>query len=303
MSDEIQKDKKRVSFSQYSMWLKCPYSWKLNYLEGKRIYEASLNMCFGTAIHHVVQEYIKTLYTISQVQSDSLDLYKMFRDKFKEEVDKASTKEKGNLKYTDDEYKEFEYDGDDILNTFLSTSNRIKYFPSKKYEFIGIELPLEVDIKNNIEFIAFVDLVLKDKETGKIKIFDFKTSSNGWNKYQKEDTSKTDQVLLYKAFYSKKFDVPLNDVDVEFFILKRKLYEGVDFPQSRIQVFAPLDNKAAVASTLNEFASFVGDCFTSEGEYNVNGKFPKIPGKAKKNCKYCSHKGVNCDAKADILED
>jgi len=303
MSDEIQKDKKRVSFSQYSMWLKCPYSWKLNYLEGKRIYEASLNMCFGTAIHHVVQEYIKTLYTISQVQADSLDLYKMFRDKFKEEVDKASTKEKGNLKYTDDEYKEFEYDGDDILNTFLSTSNRIKYFPSKKYEFIGIELPLEVDIKNNVEFIAFVDLVLKDKETGKIKIFDFKTSSNGWNKYQKEDTSKTDQVLLYKAFYSKKFDVPLNDVDVEFFILKRKLYEGVDFPQSRIQVFAPLDNKAAVASTLNEFASFVGDCFTSEGEYNVNGKFPKITGKAKKNCKYCSHKGVNCDAKADILED
>jgi len=32
--------KKKVSFSQYSMWMKCPYSWKLNYLEGKRIYDA-----------------------------------------------------------------------------------------------------------------------------------------------------------------------------------------------------------------------------------------------------------------------
>lgn len=292
MEEKQETKKKKVSYSQYSMYSKCPYSWKLNYLEGKRIYEASLNMCFGTAIHHALQEYIKILYTVGQVQADSLDVHQMFKDKFKEETDKAVTKD--NLKYTEDDYTGFVYDSDDILNAFLSTSNRIKHFPSNKYEFIGVELPLELDIKNNVGFVAYVDLVLKEKETGKIKIFDFKTSTLGWNKWQQQDSSKVDQVLLYKAFYSKKFNVPLSNIDVEFYILKRKLYENVSFPQSRIQIFNPTATQPAVISTLNEFSAFVGSCFTTEGEYNVNGKFPKIAGKNYKNCKYCAHKNVNC---------
>jgi len=301
MSEEQIKEKKKVSYSQYSMWSKCPYSWKLNYLEGKRIYEASLNTCFGTAIHHALQEYIKTLYTIGQVDADSINVYTLFKDKFNEETAKA--KEKDSLKYTDDEYTDFMFDGEDILNTFMSTANRIKYFPSKKYEFIGVELPLELDIKNNVGFIAFVDLVLKDRESGKVKIFDFKTSTLGWNKWQQADSSKTDQVLLYKAFYCKKFNVPLSSIEVEFFILKRKLMENVSFPQSRIQIFSPTATQSAVSNTLQEFATFVETCFTPEGTYNVNGKYPKIPGKNKKNCKYCVHKKVNCDTKPDILED
>ena len=38
------KNKKTVSFSQYSGWFKCPHSWYLNYLKGLRKYEAALNM-------------------------------------------------------------------------------------------------------------------------------------------------------------------------------------------------------------------------------------------------------------------
>ena len=303
MPDEIKTNRKRVSYSQYSMYSKCPQQYYLNYIAGKRIYEASLNMCFGTAIHHAIQEFITALYTKGQVEADSMDVYKLFKDKFKEETEKAKTKD--GLTFTEDEYKEFEYDGDDILNTFLATSNRIKHFPSNRYEFIGVELPLEMDIKYNVQFVAFVDLILKDKRSGKIKIFDFKTSSNGWNKWQLADTAKTDQVLLYKAFYSKKFNVPLSDITVEFFILKRKLYEDVKYPQSRIQVFSPSHTKDSIISTLNEFTSFVESCFTEDGNFNVNGKFPKIAGKNYKNCKYCSHKNVNCfpTKKDQIIEE
>ena len=293
--------KKRVSFSQYSMWMKCPYSWKLNYLEGKRIYDASLNIFFGTAIHHSVQTFLQSLYTESVEKADSLNLFELFKVKFEEEIQKEKTKPGSKFTYTDDEYTEFVFDGEDILKTFLSSKNRIKYFPSQKYEFIGIEVPLDMSIKNNVDFIAYLDLVLKDKETGKYKIYDFKTSSNGWNKYQKEDPAKFSQILLYKAFYAKKFAVDLNMIEVEFFILKRKLYENVDFPQSRIQIFEPMHNKQAVISTINDFGTFVTECFTTEGTYNVNGSYPKIPGKAKKNCKYCSHHKVNCNGKEDKL--
>lgn len=295
--------KKRVSFSQYSMWMKCPYSWKLNYLEGKRIYDASLNIFFGTAIHHSVQTFLQSLYTESVEKADSINVFELFKTKFEEEIQKEKTKPDSKFTYTDDEYTEFVFDGEDILKTFLSTKNRLKYFPSQKYEFIGVEIPLDLPIKNNVEFIAYVDLVLKDKETGKYKIYDFKTSSNGWNKYQKEDPAKYSQILLYKAFYAKKFNVDLNHIEVEFFILKRKLYEAVDFPQSRIQIYEPMHNKQAIASTLGDFATFVTECFTVEGDYNVSGSYPKIPGKGKKNCKYCQHHKVNCNGKADKLLD
>lgn len=294
--------KKKVSFSQYSMWMKCPFAWKLNYLEGKKIFDASLNTCFGTAIHYALQTYIERLYTDSPSAADSLDLKKLFLDKFNEELNTLKTKNP-KFKCTDDEVTEFLFNGEDILKAFLNTATRIKHFPNNKYEFIGTELPLDANLKHNVEFIAFVDLILREKETGKIKIYDFKTSSMGWNKYQQADPAKYEQILLYKAFYSKKFNIPLTMIDVEFFILKRKLYENVDFPQSHIQLFSPLDNNPAVATSLTGFTQFVTECFTPEGEYNVNGNYPKIPGKSKKNCKYCVHYKVNCDAKADKLND
>ena len=53
------------------------------------------------------------------------------------------------------------------------------------------------------------------------------------------DKSKTDQLLLYKNFFSLEKDIPLDKIDVEYFIVKRKLYEKVDFPQKRVQTFTP----------------------------------------------------------------
>jgi len=290
-----EKNKKTVSFSQYSGWFKCPYSWYLNYLKGMRVYEASLNTCFGTAIHNTIQNYIKLLYTDGVEVADQIDLVKNFREDF----NKILLEEKNTFKepYTDDDVIEFLFDGEDILKTFSSSANRIKYFPSRKYEFIGVEVPLDVPIKNNVRFIAYVDLILRDKSSGKYKIWDFKTSSMGWNKYQLADESKYAQLLLYKAFYSKQFNVPLDAIDVEFFILKRKLYENVAFPQSRIQIFQPSNAKNYVSKSLVTFTSFIDECFTSEGTYKEDGYYPKVPGKAKKNCKYCTHYKTNCDGK------
>lgn len=293
------KQKKRVSYSQYAKWFKCPHSWQLDYLMNLRTYEGSINTCFGTAIHEAFQLYIEKLYVVGHVEADSLNLYDIFKIAFEREL----KDEKNKVKYTNDEYTEFCFDGDDIIKTFVATSNRLKNFPSKKYEFIGSELPLEVDIRNNVQFVAFLDLVLKDKDTGKYKIIDFKTSSSGWNSYMKEDESKYSQLLLYKAFYSKKFNVSLEDIEVEFFILKRRLLENMGFPQSRIQKFAPTNTKSAVAQSLTGFTTFINECFTVDGTYKVDGKFPKVPGKGKKNCKYCVHKKVNCDAKEDKEEE
>ncbi len=298
ITENQEPKKKKVSFSQYSMWMKCPHSWYLNYAKGLRKTDLNLNIFFGTAMHVAIQTYLETLYSKGMVEADSLDMYNLFKTKFHEEVGK----EKDNFTYTNEEFAGFVKDGHDILDTFLSASARLKYFPNNKYEFIGVETPLNMEILNNVDFIAFVDLILKDKTTGKVKIYDFKTSSAGWNSYMKEDESKYSQILLYKAFYSKKFNVPLNMIDVEFFILKRKLYENANFPQSRIQTFEPTNNNKAIVEALKGFTDFVKECFTPQGEYNLEVKYLKIPGKNKKNCKYCAHHKKLCDGKADKIE-
>ncbi len=57
MSDVIVNEKKRVSFSQFSWWLKCPHKWYLDYVKGLKQFEDTINTCFGTAIHETIQTY------------------------------------------------------------------------------------------------------------------------------------------------------------------------------------------------------------------------------------------------------
>lgn len=288
-------DKKRVSYSQFSNWYNCRHRWYLDHVKGLREFEDSINTCFGTAMHEAVQLYIETLYKKSAKDADLHDLNEIFQKAFDREV--VNTK----IQVTPEQIKEFTEDGGKIIETFTNMTNRIKHFPSGKYEFISVEDEIIIPIKNEIEFVGYIDLVLKEKSTGRFKIIDIKTSTQGWNHYQKEDEAKICQILLYKAFYSRKYNVPIDMIDVEFFILRRKLWENYSFPQSRIQTFIPKNNQQSVARALNLFGEFVTECFTSEGKFvEESSVYLKNPGKAKKNCKFCPHKGKNCDAKSDI---
>jgi CRISPR/Cas system-associated exonuclease Cas4 (RecB family) len=294
MDDIKVNEKKHVSFSQFKTWLNCPHKFWLDQVKGLKEFEDSINTCFGTAIHETLQNYVKILYTESFEKADSINLKEYFKTAFESELKRT------NLKYTEDDYTEFYFDGEDILESFSATAMRIKHFPSDKYEFIDVELEIEMPVKNNVNFVAYIDLVLKEKSTGDIKIFDFKTSSVGWRS-EKDDYSKISQLLLYKAFYSKKFNVPLSKINIEFFILKRKLFEGVNFPQSRIQNFIPPNSGPIIAGTVQDFVSFLDGCFTPDGQYKDEiDLYPKNPGERKKHCKYCPHKKIRCDQKQEL---
>lgn len=292
--DDIEIKKNRVSYSQYSTYLKCAHKWELDYIKNLRIRDDSIHTTFGTSIHHAFQTYLTVLYTKSVGEADSIDVKKLFLDKFTEEAKKIKN-------YNDEEFTEFVFDGNDIIDEFCKSSNRLKYFPTKDYTLIGIEIPLEISIKNNVEFVGFIDLVLKETNTDYYKIIDFKTSTNGWNKYVKEDESKIAQLHLYKSMYSKKFNVPLNNIDVEFFIVKRRLYENSNFPQSRIQIFKPISGTAAIKESITNFIEFLNFGFNPDGSYNTSHEYIKTPGNAKKNCKYCLHHKNICDGKENKI--
>ena len=74
--------KKRVSFSQYSTFLKCPHKWYLDYVKNLRVKDDNINTTFGTAIHHAFQTYLTSLYNEGVNIADALDVKKLFLDKF-----------------------------------------------------------------------------------------------------------------------------------------------------------------------------------------------------------------------------
>ena len=100
-------------------------------------------------------------------------------------------------------------------------------------------------------------MVIKDTVRDVIKIYDIKTSTMGWNKYMKADKNKTDQLLLYKQFYSKQFNHPMDRIEVEYFIVKRKLYENLDFPQKRVQKFTPANGKPSINQVVKRLDEFI----------------------------------------------
>lgn len=312
------KKTKTVSFSQYAKWLKCPMDWKLSYIDKLSPYDANINTIFGTGVHEALQEFLRLLYSPGGAPlADSLDYMAVFNKTFDEEVKRdltIATPEQALLTeeeldvlgvITTEKVESFRNDAKVILEHVTSPSIRMKHFPSKKYDVVGIELPLEIPIRGGtILYKGFLDIVLRDKITNKILILDFKTSTMGWNKWQKQDRTKIDQLLLYKRFYNQLYKVPMSDIEVEFFIVKRKLYEDVEFPQQRIQRISPPDGKQSMKQVETTFLEFINECFDQSGEQNKSGKYLKNPGKGRKNCKYCLFKELKdkdgnlyCDGK------
>ena len=48
---------------------------------------------------------------------------------------------------------------------------------------------------------------------------------------------------MYKYFFSKQFDIPIENIDIQFFIVKRKIWEESEYPMKRVQEFAPPSGK------------------------------------------------------------
>ena len=167
------------------------------------------------------------------------------------------------------------------------------YFSKKGYELVGIEVPINYKMNDGVKFIGYIDVLIHDKVRDKYKIIDIKTSTMGWNKYQKADKNKTDQLLLYKNFWGLENNVSLDKIEVEYFIVKRKLYEKVDFPQRRVQTFTPANGKPSINKVVNNVNRFVEDCFLDD-KHNLQANFMKNP--SKKNCRFCEfNQTEHCD--------
>jgi len=253
----------KISYSQFSQWDKCPYTWKLNYVDKAETFKGNIYTLFGSAVHETIQAYLVCYYERTIKEADNLPLRDILQYRMEENYKISKEQHGDDFEVSLDEMKEFFNDGCNIIDEFLKRKS--SYFPKKNTELVGIEIGLNHRVSDSIKFRGYMDVVLHNKTTGRIKIIDIKTATMGWNKYMKADKNKTNQLLLYKYFFSKEKEISIDKIDVEYLILKRRLYENFDYPQKRIQTFSPASGKPSINKVMNRLQEFIDECFDEDG--------------------------------------
>jgi hypothetical protein len=286
----------KVSFSQYSMWSSCPHQYKLNYIDKLGESSSNIHTIFGTAMHETIQHYLSVMYGVSKKQADEINKDKLLLERMREAYKSEAEKMSEGTPCTQIQLEEFYGDGRRIL-AWLD-KHMHKFYSKSGFELVGIEIPLNATIKTGVHFIGFIDIVIRDLASNEIIIIDLKTSTMGWNQYQKADKMKNSQILLYKKYYSELFNIPLQKIRVEYQILRRKLPEDSAFPVPHVSKHVPAHGSPTVTKVYDEFMQFINTVFDDEGKFK-DIEFPKVPGAAKKNCKFCEfgNRGI-CDKKA-----
>jgi len=258
----------KISYSQFSKWDKCPYTWKLDYVDKEKTFKGNIYTLFGTAVHETIQAYLVCYYDRTIKEADALPLVDILKYRLEENFKINKAQFGDEFEVTKEEMVEFFDDGIKIIEEFKKRKS--SYFPKKDYELLGIELDLNFNLPKSMNFMGYMDVVIHDKKRGRIKIIDIKTASFGWNKYQKADKNKTNQLLLYKYFFSQERDISIDKIDIEYLILKRKLYENMMYPQKRIQVFSPASGKPSINKVMKRLQEFIDECYDENGNIIAN---------------------------------
>jgi hypothetical protein len=224
------------------------------------------------------------MYNESGAAADKMDLESLFQERFREIY--AKEYKAAGTHFTDaTQMSEFFDDGIAILRWLKTRRNKI--FTIRKMKLLGIELPLLLKLSNNIYYKAFIDFALYDEDLNKVYIYDIKTSTRGWSDNEKRDDQKTAQVLLYKEYFARQFGWDVDQIEVEFFIVKRKIYEQAEYPIPRLQSFRPASGKNKRKQAIDNFEAFIKDCFDEVGKPQIKSYLKNV---GESSCKWCPYK-------------
>jgi len=274
---------KSISYSQMSMFNECPKKWSLQYREGHKSFTSSIHTVFGTALHETLQHYITVMYEQSDAAADKINTSEMLEEKLREEYKKQYKANNNQHFVSPDELREFYEDGVEIIREISKDKKR--YFGKRGWHLIGCEVPIILTPHpkyQNVMFQGFLDLVLYHEPTNKIKMIDIKTSRQGWGKKEKSDENKLAQLVTYKKYFSEIYNVPIENIEIEFMIVKRKIFESENFVIKRVQIHKPAAGKVKLNKVTKSIEEFVEQAFDRNGFKQVEHQ-PKI----NDNCKYC----------------
>ena len=253
---------KNISYTQLSTWLECPHRWKEMYID-KIKNPPNIYLSFGTAMHETLQEYMELMYNKGQQHADEFDAQTDFQERFMK-LYKADVDKLGENFATKKELIEFVNDGLNIIDFFLRHIQ--EHFQKHGWKLLGIEMPILIaphENYPNVKLMGKLDLVMFNETTHHVVIWDIKTSTRGWTKYDKENKIKTSQMVMYKKYFSEQYNVPIDNIDVKYFIVKRKIPANPKYPimKSRIQKFEPSSGKVTQNRMVKNMREFIENVF------------------------------------------
>ena len=282
---KINKGDKIVSYSQFSIFDKCPHKWELTYLMGMRVDKPNIHLLFGNAMHNLIQEYIGLAF-----EKGTFDIPFDYRDKlytYMETEYVEMTKRYGGEFVEGETIVEYYNAGVEIMIELKERLSEI--ITPSRHDFLGAEVPLVcIPIKGykKVKFRAYIDLLFFDRLLGKYIIIDIKTSKKGWDKYKKNDMTNLSQMMLYKWYFSLIYGIPVSAIDVEYLIVKKDVI-GKD---SHIQRFKPEFSDSVMMERVDAFKFFVRHSYMDDGTYDLEGEYPPVMGGSRSpNCRFCEY--------------
>ena len=280
---------KNISYTQLSAWTECPHRWKQMYID-KIKQPPSIHLSFGTAMHETLQKYMELMYNKGQQHADEFDAQADFQKRFID-IYKADADKLGVNFATKEELVEFTNDGLEIIDFFLR--HRQEHFQKHGWKLVGIEMPILTPPHEdypNVFLMGKLDLVMFNEATHQIVIWDIKTSTRGWGKWDKTNKLKTSQMVMYKRYFSEQYNVPVDNIDVRYFIVKRKIPENPQYPimKSRIQKFEPSSGKVTQNKMVKNVRAFIEAVFLEKSHmYDVDNITTILAETDKCSSKWC----------------
>lgn len=223
--------KEHLSYSEIIDWIECSFRHKLKHIDKIDLDGASIHSEFGQVVHDAAEQYLKTR-TLPDKKQSLTD----FRNRLKALDAQAQEKALKNL-------SEYITNMPEMIEQIPQWLNHT--FPG--WELVDAEHMLMENIDSakveGIKFKGYLDGIIKIKKPPTKKliaehkklhgkdsfppdqyeyvILDWKTSSWGWKVEQKRSFEKQMQLIFYKYFFSKKMNIPLNQIKCGFVLVKR----------------------------------------------------------------------------------
>lgn len=163
------------------------------------MFEENVNTNFGTALHDSCEHYL----------TNRVMRYEIALDTIIEAWEKFSLPNMGDWLTQANAILE-------AVPGFLDTR-----FPG--WECVDAEEKMMEPIDNHedVKFKGYIDGIIKHGD--EYWIIDWKTSTKGWNEYKKKDNNLKMQLVLYRSYWGRKHNIPLDKIKVGFVIMNRDL--------------------------------------------------------------------------------
>ena len=114
----------KISYSQFAKWDKCPYTWKLDYVDKLSTFKGNIYTLFGTAVHETIQAYLVCYYERTIKEADELPMIDILKYRLEANYKKGKAMHGDDFVVTKEEMVEFYNDGIKIIEEFKKRKSK-----------------------------------------------------------------------------------------------------------------------------------------------------------------------------------